>query len=205
MLLKPTLAVSHGGGQKLEVGSRGLSASSPTGSPPAPRGRRPDDPRIQRLEVFPAAAVLKPKDTLQVARPRLVLRRPRRGRDALGEVQQQRGPRRHRRCRRQGDASPAHGEAAITVWYSNLVAADRIASPLPNAVDPKVFAAAPRHNFIDDLVLQEAGEPAHPAVAAVHRRRVHSPGLPRRGRHPADAGGGAASSSPTSRRTSGRS
>ena len=48
-----------------------------------------------------------------------------------------------------------YGESAITVWYSNLVAANRIASPLPNAIDPQVFASAEKHNFIDGLVLKK--------------------------------------------------
>ena len=46
-----------------------------------------------------------------------------------------------------------HGEAAITVWYSNFVAANRITSPLPNAIEARTFAESPRNNFIDDLVL----------------------------------------------------
>src|SRR5205085_12250622 len=48
-----------------------------------------------------------------------------------------------------------YGEAAITVWFSNRVAACRIVSPLPNQVDSKVFATAPRHNFIDEQVLKK--------------------------------------------------
>src|SRR5439155_24151661 len=46
-----------------------------------------------------------------------------------------------------------HGEAAITILYSNLVATSRITSPLPNRIEPTIFARAERHNFIDDLVL----------------------------------------------------
>ncbi len=48
-----------------------------------------------------------------------------------------------------------HGEAAVTVLYSNLVALTLITSPLPNEVDPQVFAAARRANFVDDLVLKK--------------------------------------------------
>ena len=48
---------------------------------------------------------------------------------------------------------------------------------------------APRHNFIDELVLKKLAALRISAVAAVHRRRVHPPGVPRRCRHPADAGG----------------
>jgi hypothetical protein len=48
-----------------------------------------------------------------------------------------------------------HGEAAVSVVYSNLVASCAISSPLPNQLDPAVFAKSPRHNFIDDLVLEK--------------------------------------------------
>src|SRR5207245_7801425 len=66
LLLKPTMAVTHGGGQKLEVDSSDyqiLADWIASGAPPPREG----DPRIQRLEVFPPVAVLKPKDTLQIA------------------------------------------------------------------------------------------------------------------------------------------
>jgi hypothetical protein len=49
----------------------------------------------------------------------------------------------------------APGEAAITVWYSDLVATCRIAVPLDNKLDARVFSAAPRSNYIDDLVLRK--------------------------------------------------
>jgi len=48
-----------------------------------------------------------------------------------------------------------YGEAAITVWFSNRVAACRIVCPLPNQVDAKIFSTAPRHNFIDDQILKK--------------------------------------------------
>jgi hypothetical protein len=48
-----------------------------------------------------------------------------------------------------------YGEAAVTVWYSNVVAVNRIASPLPDRPDPKRFARAPRNNYIDGPVLKK--------------------------------------------------
>src|SRR5207248_10209692 len=65
VLLKPTRALPHGGGRKLEVGTPDYQflADWIASGAPAPRD---DDTRIQRLEVFPPSAVLKPKDTLQV-------------------------------------------------------------------------------------------------------------------------------------------
>ncbi len=153
LLRKPTLAVSHGGGQKLEVGSldyQMLADWIATGAaaPPA------NTPRIQRLEVFPANAVLKPKDKLH-----LVVRawysdghsedvtrwaKFSSSEDLVATVDAD------------GKVSVAgYGETAISVLFSNLVAANRIASPLPNQLDPQLFAKAPRSNYIDEHVLRK--------------------------------------------------
>jgi hypothetical protein len=153
LLRKPTLAVSHGGGLKLEMNSpeyRLLVDWIASGAP----GPRADDPRVTRLEVFPSAAVLKPGDSLQVVvrawysdgRAEDVTRWARFGssEDLVATVDED------------GKATVAgHGEAAVTVIYANLVASCRIASPLPNQIDPAVFAKSPRHSFIDELVLKK--------------------------------------------------
>ena len=62
MLMKPALAVTHGGGQKLEVGSSDYQRIADWIAAGAP-GPKADGPRIERIEVFPPAAVLKPKPT----------------------------------------------------------------------------------------------------------------------------------------------
>lgn len=156
MLLKPTLALTHGGGLKLEVGSVEYNVLADWIASGA-AGVSKEGPRIQALEVFPVAAVLKPKDSLQiVVRARYsdghtedVTRWSKfastedlvAGVDERGLVN-----------------VTGHGEAAITVGFASLVASMRIASPLPNAVDPKVFAQSPRHNFIDELVLKKLAD-----------------------------------------------
>ncbi len=153
MLRKPTLAVTHGGGLKLEVGSPEyeLLADWIAAGAPGPRG---DEAVIRRLEVFPKAATLKPADTLQVivrawysdGHSQDVTRWARFSstEDLVAAVDEK------------GNVRVAgYGEAAISVWYSNLVASCRIASPLPGAIDPKVFARASHHNSIDDLVLKK--------------------------------------------------
>src|SRR5262249_55611691 len=130
MLLKPTLAMPHGGGQKIEVGSpeyKLLADSIASGAP----GPKTDDPRIERLEVTPAAATLKPKDTLDLrvtarysdGKSRDVTRWARfastedvvAGVNDGGRVE-----------------VAAHGEAAIAVSFSNLVPLCRIAAPFPH-------------------------------------------------------------------------
>jgi len=153
MLLKPTMALPHGGGLKLEVNSPEYDVLAEWIASGAP-GPKPDDARIEKLEVFPPEADLKPKDSLQVSvrahysdgHSEDVTRWARFGStedlvagvDDSGKVK-----------------VTGYGEAAITVAFANLVTSVRVASPLPNHVDPRVFAQAPRHNFIDTLVLKK--------------------------------------------------
>jgi hypothetical protein len=153
LLLKPTLALPHGGGQKIEPGSADYHLLADWIASGAP-GPRKDDVRIERLEVFPTEAVLKPKDTLQVlvrawysdghAEDVTRWAKFQSSEDLVAGVEE--GGR---------VTVKGHGEAAITVWFSNLVAAAWVVSPLPNRVDPGVFAATPRKNFIDELVLKK--------------------------------------------------
>ncbi|HTU92589.1 MAG TPA: DUF1549 domain-containing protein, partial [Gemmataceae bacterium] len=153
VLMKPTQAVSHGGGQKIEPASADYHVLADWIAAGAP-GPRASDVRIQRLEVLPAAAVLKPKDTLQI-----LVRAwysDDHSEDVTRWVKFNSSEDLVATVNADGKATVAgYGEAAITVWYSNLVAANRIASPLPDALDPKVFTSAEKHNFIDGLVLKK--------------------------------------------------
>jgi hypothetical protein len=153
MLRKPTLAVSHGGGLKLEVGSPDYQLLADWIASGAP-GPREGDVRIKRLEVFPREATLKPKDAVQVivrawysdGHAEDVTRWAKFSstEDLVAAVNES------------GKVQVAgYGEAAISVWYANLVASSHIASPLPNTVAPKVFASAARLNYVDALVLKK--------------------------------------------------
>jgi hypothetical protein len=153
ILLKPTMAVSHGGGQKLEVDSMDyqLLADWIASGAPAPHE---GDPRIQRLEVFPPAAVLKPNDTLQV-----VVRAwysDGHAADVTRWVKFNSTEDPVATVDPEGKVRVAgHGEAAITLWFSNLVAVCRIASPFANDAAVGVFASAAAENTIDNLVLRK--------------------------------------------------
>jgi hypothetical protein len=153
MLRKPTLAVSHGGGLKLEVGSPEYQLLADWIAVGAP-GPRADDVRIQRLEVFPREAILKPSDTLQMVvrawysdgHAEDVTRWARFSstEDLVGSVDDA------------GKVRVAgNGEAAINVLFANLVASSRIISPLPDTIAPEVFTRAARKNYLDDLVLKK--------------------------------------------------
>jgi hypothetical protein len=153
VLLKPTMSIKHGGGQKLEVGSSDFQILADWIASGAP-GPKPDDSHIERLEVLPPLAVLQPKEKLQVlvrawysdgcSKDVTHWTKFNSNQDLVATVDQE------------GKARVAgYGEAAITVWFSNRVAACRIVSPLPNRIDAKIFAAAPRRNFIDDQTLKK--------------------------------------------------
>jgi hypothetical protein len=153
LLLKPANTIPHGGGQRLEVGGPDFQLLADWIASGAP-GPRTEDVRLQRIEVLPAAAILKPKDSLQVlvrawysdGHAEDVTRWAKftSSEDLVAAVNAD------------GRATVAgHGEAAISVWYSNFVGATRITSPFPNTVDPQVFAGALRNNFIDEWVLKK--------------------------------------------------
>jgi hypothetical protein len=175
LLLKPTMALRHGGGQKVDPGSADYQVLASWLAAGA-LGPRDADPRIQRIEVFPAAAELEPGDTLQL----LVRARYSDGRvedvthwsrfssseDLVATVTNS------------GKVNVAgRGEAAISVWFSNQVAAARIASPQQAPIDPLVFANSPRKNLIDVLVLKKLEAlripPSAPCTDADFIRRAY--------------------------------
>ncbi len=46
-----------------------------------------------------------------------------------------------------------HGEAEVVVWFSSHLAMSKIQVPFDHLIDDEVFQHAPRNNFIDELVL----------------------------------------------------
>src|SRR5262249_12085495 len=150
LLAKPTYALDHGGGKKLEVDSHEFKILADWIAGGAPRPRS-DDPLVTRLEVFPPESVLGLKGRTQVlvralhsdgsARDVTPWSRFSSSEDLVATVNED------------GLASvTGHGEAAVSVLYSNQVAAARIVSPFSNRVTAEVFKKSPRNNFIDDLV-----------------------------------------------------
>ena len=156
MLLKPTLAVSHGGGRRFSTGSdeyrilaqwiaAGIAAPSDS------------DPVMTHLEAFPAAARLKPGDE----QPMIV-----RARFSDGHAEDV--TRWARFTTNEGSVATVGddgvvkvqgmGEAAISAWYLSRVVTARIASPFTTPVNPAVYAQAPRANFIDAAVLRKLQE-----------------------------------------------
>ncbi|MFO0951362.1 MAG: DUF1549 and DUF1553 domain-containing protein [Isosphaeraceae bacterium] len=148
LLLKPTGAIEHGGGVRFSPESleyRVVSEWIADGCPAPSAG----DPRVARLEVEPPAALLAPGSHQQVivrafyndGRVEDVTRWAKfaSSDDTVAKVDED------GRVKVEG-----HGEAAVSVWFSSLVATSVLTSPNPTKVDPKVYRDAPRRNPIDD-------------------------------------------------------
>jgi hypothetical protein len=164
LLLKPTAAVPHGGGRRFPNGSpeyRTLYRWIAAGAP-APK---PDDPRMERLEVFPSEATLARKASQQIlvrawfsdGHAEDVTRWVKFGASDSGVAT----------VDDEGRAVvQGPGEAAITVWYLSQVAFARISSPFPGSgaqlVRRRVPAGYPREAgvWVDVQVLQTAGSSA---------------------------------------------
>jgi hypothetical protein len=153
MLLKPTLTIPHGGGRRFPVGSEeyNIIVNWIAAGAPAPND---NDPRIQGLEIFPTSVFLEPGAQQQI----LVRARYSNGQrkdvtrwvkfsstdtgvatvDDFGKVKM-----------------IGSGEAAITVWYQSLVGFARVGVPYPATISADVFKNSPRHNYIDNLVLDK--------------------------------------------------
>ncbi len=153
ILLKPTAVVGHGGGKRMATDSleykvlsewiaSGLNAPSES------------DAKIIKLEVTPNAAKLASGATQAL---RVLARYSNNhSEDVTRWVKYS-----------TADGSVAvvdddgkvkvngYGETAISVWYLSQVAFARIANAYPHEVKPETYANAPRHNFIDALVLKK--------------------------------------------------
>ena len=153
MLLKPTMTLVHGGGKRIEPGSREYNVLVEwiaAGTPPP----TDDDPRLDHLEVIPSAVTLLPDDKQQF----LVRAHFSDGHteDVTTWVKYTSTAETVAEVNETGHVTvTGHGEAAVTVWYLSKVAVARVRVPYDIQLNASVFATAPRHNFIDDLVLEK--------------------------------------------------
>jgi hypothetical protein len=153
ILLKPTFTIPHGGGKRFSNDSieyRILSEWIAEGALPP----NPKDPDITGLEVFPAAATLETG-----AEQQLVVR----AKYSDGHTEDVTHWVKYS-SNNEGVASVddnghvkmnGPGEAAVTLWYSSRVLYSRLTVPFPNQLAADAFAKFPRHNYIDDLVLEK--------------------------------------------------
>ena len=153
ILLKPTFTIPHGGGKRFSTDSlefRILSEWIAEGAPPPSA----NDPDVTGLEVYPAAATLKQGDEQQ-----LVVR----AKYSDGHAEDVTHWVKYSSAN-EGVASVddngrvkmnGPGEAAITLWYSSRVLYSRLTVPYPTQIASDAYSGFPRHNYIDDLVIDK--------------------------------------------------
>lgn len=153
MLLKPTTAVPHKGGKRFETNSIDYRILSEwiAGGAPAPQD---SDPRIQSIEILPEQVMLEPGASQQ-----LIVRATFSDGHATDVTHWAKFSAANGAVSQVDDDGLVkvigNGEGAITAWYLSRIAVATVTAPYTNAVPKRVFAHAPRRNFIDDLVLEK--------------------------------------------------
>jgi hypothetical protein len=156
MLLKSTRTLSHGGGTRVPKDSWQYLVLLDWIAGGAD-GVSPGDAAVERVEVLPASARLKPKDALHL----VVLARYTDGRvvDVTRLAKFVSSEAQVADVDEDGAIKVSgHGEAAVSALFNNRVATMTVTSPFDNAVEEKAFAGSPRANFIDELVLRKLRE-----------------------------------------------
>ncbi|MBS0209348.1 MAG: DUF1553 domain-containing protein [Planctomycetes bacterium] len=153
LLTKPTGLVPHKGGVRFKDDSieyRVLAEWIAAGAP-APRD---DDPRIERLEILPSQAQLRPGEK----QPLLVLAHFTDGRveDITRWARYTSTNESVNQVSDRGLVSVVgYGEGAITAWYLSKVVVATVAAPYQKEIPAEVFSKAPQRNLIDKLVLEK--------------------------------------------------
>jgi hypothetical protein len=174
LLTKPTMAVPHKGGKRLDVGSDDyqLLASWITAGCPGPRaGER----SLASISIEPAEAMLAPGE--EVAFQVTARYSDGSSRDVTRWARFTSTDATVASVSSEGLATAlGHGSGAITAWFSSQIAVGRVTAAFPNAIPPETFAAAPRANLIDELVLEQLQRlhlaPSPPCDDATFLRRA---------------------------------
>lgn len=156
LLLKATKMVPHKGGERFTPDSPEYQLLAQWVAEGCP-GPKQDDPRIERIEVSPAHAVLKPNESQAMTVTAFfsdghkedVTRWTKytAGNTAVANVDDY------------GVVKVAgHGEGTITAWYLSRLAIATVTSPYEQPVNPEAFAAFNPRNFIDERVLEKLRE-----------------------------------------------
>lgn len=153
MLRKAARLIPHGGGRRFVEGddTYNMILAWITAGAPGPKDA---DRLLERIEVFPPAALLKPKDSLRVVVRAIY------SDGAVEDVTRwAKFNSSEELVASLGDdglvTAAGHGEAAIIVHFGTKVATLAVTSPYANAVDAAVFAKSRRANLIDELVLKK--------------------------------------------------
>jgi hypothetical protein len=175
ILLKPTLAIPHGGGKRFAVDSpeyEVIAGWVAQGMPPP----RDSDARVTQIHVLPREASLRPGVEQQL----LVTAEFSDGHtaDVTRWAKYDSGDESVATVGNDGHVTMhGYGEAPVTVWYQSHVAFSRLRIPFPYKLPNTMFSQAPRNNFIDDSILKHLQmlhiPPSHPASDAEFIRRAY--------------------------------
>ena len=175
ILLKPTLAIPHGGGKRFAVDSpeyEVIAGWVAQGMPPP----RDSDARVTQIHVLPREASLRPGVEQQL----LVTAEFSDGHtaDVTRWAKYDSGDESVATVGNDGHVTMhGYGEAPVTVWYQSHVAFSRLRIPFPYKLPNTIFSQAPRNNFIDDSILKHLQmlhiPPSHPASDAEFIRRAY--------------------------------
>jgi hypothetical protein len=174
LLQKPALAVPHGGGERLKVGSEEYETLRQWIAAGMPRSGA-DAPRLERIAVEPAEHVLPAGASEQLkvlahysdGSLRDVTRLTDFSSNEPGVISVTGGL---------VKAGSLPGEATLMIRYMNHIVAWNTAVPIEGSVDQQVYTALPRMNFIDGLVWDKLATlgivPSEPADDATFLRRA---------------------------------
>jgi len=175
ILLKPTLAIPHGGGKRFTTDSPEYEviAGWIAQGMPAPRD---SDARVTEIRVLPHEASLRPGAEQQL----LVTAVFSDGHtaDVTRWAKYDSGDESVATVGNDGHVTMhGYGEAPVTVWYQSHVAFSRLRIPFPYKLESTVFSNAPRNNFIDDSILKHLQllhiPPSPPANDSAFIRRAY--------------------------------
>lgn len=156
ILTKPTGALPHKGGLKLQTDSIEYQILADWIAEGA-KGPRATDAQLLKLEVKPKKIVMNPEGTANVSvvahysdgKKENVTRWAKYNSSNTPVVD----------VDKSGTLSVAsRGEASIVVWFSSLLNVSQVQIQFANEIKSEVFENAPRRNFIDDLVLDKLKE-----------------------------------------------
>lgn len=153
LLTKPTMAVPHKGGLKLEQDSISYQVVSEwiADGAPAPSD---NDAILESLSIYPSTVTLR-KDQKQQF---LIQAHYSDGRteDVTKWASLNSANQAVATVSEDGIATiVGPGEGAVTAWFGSRIVTARLSSPFPQTVPEEVFTHADRSNFIDDLVLDQ--------------------------------------------------
>ena len=174
LLTKPTTALPHKGGKRLDVGSddyKLLAAWIEAGCP----GPRENEKKLVGIDLGPTESTAAPGQTVAVT----VTARYDDGstRDVTHWARFTSADETVATVDPAGRVSVVgHGAGAVTAWFSSQIAVANVIAPFPHAVSAADYGSAPRANFIDELNLAQLEQlhlkPSPPCDEATFLRRA---------------------------------